>query len=291
VTVEPVVAAEDDYGVGSVSLKANGTRVAVRSVAPYVFTWTPTVAEIGTSVHLEATITDSAGQVTTSNVTVPVVKSTGETTAEQEAKEKQEAEEKAAEEAKEEKEAAEQEVKEVKEAAEQEVKEAKEAAELATKEAEEKATAATLAAAESAEAALKAAEAKAEASVKEAAAKAAAAQKEAKEAKDAAEAVEKSLLAAAPPAAGKAVKNTKQGTARLKVTVPSPGSLVISGPEIDKVSGNPTAPGGVQVLIKAKGKALKTLKKKGKVTVEVDIEFTGTAGPKETTTMVTLVKK
>jgi uncharacterized membrane protein YqiK len=179
------------------------------------------------------------------------------------------------------------------------VKEATEAAQAATKAAEEKATAETAAAAASAEAALEAAEAKADAAVKEAEAKTAAAVKEAetkaaeaqKEAKDKAEAIEKSVLASAPPSAGKAVKNTKQGTARVKVTVPGPGSLIVSGPEIQKVSGNPTTPGEVQVLIKAKGKALKTLSKKGKVTVEVDIEFTGTAGVKETTTMVTLVKK
>jgi hypothetical protein len=288
VAVEPVIAAEDDYGVKSVVLKANGVQLGGKAIAPYAFSWTPTAAEIGTSVQLEATITDSAGHVTTSDITVPVVKSSGETATEKEAKEKQEAEEKAAEEAKEAKEAAEQEVKEVKEAAEAEVQEAKEAAAAATKAAEEKATAETEAAAATAEAALKAAEAKADAAVKEAEAKTAEAQKEAK---DKAEAIEKSVLASAPPSAGKAVKNTKQGTARLKVTVPSPGSLVISGPEIQKVSGNPTAPGAVQVLIKAKGKALKTLSKKGKVTVEVDIEFTGTAGPKEATTMVTLVKK
>lgn len=213
-TVEPVVFTEDDYGVSSVTLTVNGTRVGSRSVSPYTFAWTPSAAQIGTSVHLKATITDSAGHVTTSEVTVPVVTSAAETEA-------------------------------------------------------KKAAAEEAAAKKASEDAMKAAEKKAEE-----------AQKEAKEAK-----------ASLPPSTGKAIKDTKKGTARLKVTVPSPGALVISGPEIRKVSGNPTTPGTVEVLIKAKGKALKTLNRKGKVTVEVDIEFTGTAGTKEATTMVTLVKK
>lgn len=213
-TVEPVVFTEDDYGVSSVTLTANGSSVGARSVAPYTFAWKPTATQIGTSVHLKATITDSAGHVTTSEVTVPVVTSIAETEAKKVAAE-----------------------------------------EAAAKKASEEA--------------VKAAEAKAQ------------------EAKEKAEAAEKSL----PPSTGKAVRNAKKGTARLKVTVPSPGSLVVSGPEIVKVSGNPTAPGTVEVLIKAKGDALKALRKRGKVTVEVDVEFTGTAGTKEATTMVTLIKK
>ena len=63
VTVEPVVFTEDDYGIRSVSLKADGVAVESKVHAPYAFTWTPTAAEIGTSVQLEATITDSGGQV------------------------------------------------------------------------------------------------------------------------------------------------------------------------------------------------------------------------------------
>ncbi len=237
VAVEPVVAAEDDYGVRSVVLKANGKTVGTKAIAPYTFSWTPTAAEIGSSVHLEAIITDSAGHVTTNDITVPVVTSAAETGA------------KAAEEA----------------------ATAKEAA--ATKEATEKA-----AEKKASEDAVKSAESKAEA-----------AQKEAKEAKEAAEAAK---LAATPISTGKAVKNTKKGTVRLTVTVPTPGQLVVTGPDIVKVSGHATAPGNVQVLIKAKGSALKTLKKKGKVTVQVKITFTGPGGTKKTTTeTVTLVKK
>jgi hypothetical protein len=230
VAVEPVIAAEDDYGVRSVVLKANGVTVGTKAIAPYAFSWTPTKAQIGTSVQLETAITDSAGHVTTNDITVPVVTSAAETGA------------KAAEEA-------------------------------ATKEATEKA-----AEKKASEDAVKSAETKAEA-----------AQKEAKEAKEAAEAAK---LAATPISTGKAVKNTKKGTVRLTVTVPTPGQLVVTGPDIVKVSGHATAPSNVQVLIKAKGSALKTLNKKGKVTVQVKITFTGPGGTKKTTTeSVTLVKR
>jgi large repetitive protein len=244
VAVEPVIAAEDDYGVRSVVLKADGATVGSKAIAPYAFSWTPTAAEIGTTVALEATITDSAGHVTTSVVTVPVVKSAAQTAAEEGMK--------AAEEG---------------------------AAKEATEKAAEK---------KAAEDAVKAAEAKADETTKAAEAKADAAGKEAKEAKEAAEAAK---LAAMPISTGKATKNTKKGTVRLAVTVPTPGQLVVTGPGIVKVSGHATAPGEVQVLIKAKGKALKTLKAKGKVSVKVTVTFTAEGKKQTKTTTVTLVKK
>jgi hypothetical protein len=225
---EPVVLAEDDYGIKSVTLTADGLPVAGRTEAPYAFAWTPTVAEVGSSVTLVAKITDSSGQVTTSQVTVPVVTSAVEIAG-------------------------------------------KEAEKVAAKEAEEKA-----AATKAGEEALKSAEAKAEAAAKEA-----------KEAKELAEKAGKS-----PVSTGKVAKDTSKGTARLSVIIPSPGQLVVTGSGIKKVSGHPTAPGQVQVLIAAKGKALTTLNKKGKVTVTVQITFTTADGTKEkATTTVTLVKK
>jgi hypothetical protein len=57
------------------------------------------------------------------------------------------------------------------------------------------------------------------------------------------------------------------------------------------VSGSATGPGEIQVLIAAKGDALKTLSKKGKVKVEVNVKLSGPSGVKEATTTVTLVKK
>ena len=116
-----------------------------------------------------------------------------------------------------------------------------------------------------AEAAAKATEA-ASAEGKAAEEKAAAALKVAEEKVAKVEAELKAAEKAAPAPttkAGKETKNTKKGTARLGVTVSGPGSLVVSGPDIVKVSGHPTGPGEVQVLIKAKGGALKTLNKQG----------------------------
>ncbi|HWH20403.1 MAG TPA: Ig-like domain-containing protein, partial [Solirubrobacterales bacterium] len=257
-TIEPVVLAEDDYGVKSVALKVDGEPVATVTEAPYTYSWTPTAAETGTSVQLEATITDSSGQVTTSDVSVPVVPvgstAKGRATQEKEARA-----------------AAEAEAQEAIAAAEVKLAEATAKAEAAAK-ATETATAEGKAAEEEAAAALKAAEdkvAKVEAELK---------------------AAEKA--APAPTAkAGKLTKNTKTGTARLGVVVSAPGSLVISGPDIAKVSGHPTGPGEVQVLIKAKGKALKTLNTKGKVSVKVTIAFTAGGKTITKTTTVSLVKK
>jgi hypothetical protein len=246
--IEPVVLAEDDYGVKSVSLTADGVPVGTVAEAPYTFAWRPTRAEMGSSVELEATITDGSGQVTTSTVSVPVVKAAkpeGEAVEEREAR--TEAEAVAAEKVA--------------------------AAEASLKEAE--------AAVKAAEDSTKAAEAKAEADLKAAEAKLEKAEKELKEAEDKAASVK----------FGKLTKNTTKGTARLGVKVPTPGKLTVSGPHIKKVSGNATGPGEVQVLIAAKGGALKTLNKKGKVKVEVNVKLSGPSGVKEATTTVTLVKK
>jgi large repetitive protein len=242
VAVEPVVLAEDDYGIRSVSLKANGVAVESKIVAPYAFEWTPTAAEIGTSVQLEATITDSGGHVITSSVTVPVIGSVAEATEEA----TKEAEKVAAEELV---------------AAETQLKEALATAKSAADEGK--------ANAEKAEAAVKVLE-------------------------DKIAKIESELKGATPAPAvgtGKVVKNTKKGTARLGVIVPGPGSLVVSGPDIAKVSGHATAPGEVQVSIKAKGKALKTLNTKGKVSVKVSITFTASGKKATDSKTVVLVKK
>ena len=57
------------------------------------------------------------------------------------------------------------------------------------------------------------------------------------------------------------------------------------------MSGHQNGPGEVQVLIKAKGRTLKTLKKTGKVSVKVTITFTAEGKTKKKTTTVRLVKK
>jgi hypothetical protein len=254
VAMEPVVFTEDDYGVKSVSLEADGAPVATIGEAPYAFEWTPSAAELNSQVTLKATITDSSGQVTTSAVTVRVVRPRK---AEAEASTTKE-----------------------KEGIEAAATEALALAEAQLKEALANAEVARKAAAESASADAKAAAEKSAAEVKAAEAKVAKAEKELEEAEK-----------AAPVSTGKVTGNTKKGTARLGVVVPAPGRLTISGPGIKQVSGHPTGPGEVQILIAAKGSALKTLNKKGKVTVKVTVKLSTKSGTKSTTTTVTLVRK
>ncbi|MGV1048331.1 MAG: Ig-like domain-containing protein [Solirubrobacterales bacterium] len=72
VATEPVVVADDDFGVKSVSLTADGVPVATLSESPYAFSWAPSAGDMGHTVTLVATVTDSAGQTATSTIEVPV---------------------------------------------------------------------------------------------------------------------------------------------------------------------------------------------------------------------------
>jgi Bacterial Ig domain len=74
-TLAPVVVAADDFGVKSVRLSADGVPIATIGHVPYEFTWTPAYGQIGRTVTLAATVTDSAGQtsVATVHVAVPPV--------------------------------------------------------------------------------------------------------------------------------------------------------------------------------------------------------------------------
>ncbi|MFA4927481.1 MAG: Ig-like domain-containing protein [Patulibacter sp.] len=68
----PTVQATDDFGVRAVSVTADGARVGARSTRPYEFAWTPGPEQAGRTVRLEATVVDSAGQETTTAVSVLV---------------------------------------------------------------------------------------------------------------------------------------------------------------------------------------------------------------------------
>ena len=72
VATEPVVFADDDFGIASVSLTADGDPVATMADSPYVFGWTPSAEEEGETVELEATITDSSGQTAVTSIEVEV---------------------------------------------------------------------------------------------------------------------------------------------------------------------------------------------------------------------------
>lgn len=74
--VEPVVLADDDFGVKSVAVTADGEPVATLTESPYAFEWTPSDEQQGETVTLEATIEDSSGQTVTSSVDVEVTEKT-----------------------------------------------------------------------------------------------------------------------------------------------------------------------------------------------------------------------
>jgi hypothetical protein len=76
---EPVVVADDDFGVKSVSLSADGVPVDSLDEAPYAFGWTPSADEAGETVTLEATVVDSSGQTETASIEVDVEAAAPET--------------------------------------------------------------------------------------------------------------------------------------------------------------------------------------------------------------------
>ncbi len=103
-----------------------------------------------------------------------------------------------------------------------------------------------------------------------------------------------------PPAAtpsnafsfGALSRNRGKGTARLRVRVPGAGSLVLTGPGVRRAAGRSRAAGTVTLAVRAKGKALRALRRRGKAKVRLRVTFTpdgGTAGSRTKT--VTLQKR
>lgn len=91
---------------------------------------------------------------------------------------------------------------------------------------------------------------------------------------------------------GKAKLNKKNGTAKLSITVPSAGTLTVSGKTIAKVNRSAKGPKTIKVTIKAKGKAKKTLGSTGKAKVKAKIVFKPSNGASVTVTKsITLKKK
>jgi hypothetical protein len=186
-TIEPVVVAEDDYGVNSVSLTADGILLGARAESPYTFGWTPTVAEAGKTVTLEATITDSSGQKTTTTIEVPI----------------------------------------------------KAMPIVPPKE----------------------------------------------------EAKPPVVPPSEGPKVGKLELDRSTGTADLTITVPGAGKLVIYGPGIKKVSKTIPVGQAITYTLRAKGKALKTLEKTGRVSVRITIAFTPAGGTTIKKTKTVVLKK
>lgn len=182
-TLEPVVLAEDDYGIRSVSLTADGAPVGARMEAPYAFSWTPSAADAGRTVMLKATITDSSGQTQTSPISVPV---------------------------------------------------------------RARATPPT----------------------------------------------EKITPPSNSVTFGRVRRLTRKGTATLSVEVPGPGQLVLAGSKVRTVTLTPTTAGTESVTIKPTGSALALLRKRGRVSVRVNVTFTPSGGtPSTAARTVVLVER
>jgi Divergent InlB B-repeat domain/PKD domain len=95
---------------------------------------------------------------------------------------------------------------------------------------------------------------------------------------------------------GKAKLNKKKGTAKLPVTVPNAGNLTLSGKGLTPIhkakAGKAVRAGTTKLLVKAKGKAAKKLKRKGKLKVTAKVRFTPTGGtPNTESKTIKLVRK
>jgi hypothetical protein len=87
-------------------------------------------------------------------------------------------------------------------------------------------------------------------------------------------------------------RHRKKGTATLAVTVPGAGRLNLAGAKVKAATKNPEAAGIVKLLIRAKGKAAKRLRRTGKTSARARVTFTPTAGnPRTKSRVVRLVKR
>jgi hypothetical protein len=77
---------------------------------------------------------------------------------------------------------------------------------------------------------------------------------------------------------GSTRRNTRKGTATLTVSVPNPGELVLSGKGVRAAAKSIPAAGQVELVIKARGKAMRKLRESGKAKVTPRITYTPTGG-------------
>jgi len=92
---------------------------------------------------------------------------------------------------------------------------------------------------------------------------------------------------------GKVKKNKKKGTATVTVTLPGPGTLAAAlGKKLSAKVPQPQAAGDVKVTVKAAGKGVKALRKKGKLKGNLKLTFTPPNGdPATQSKKLTLAKK
>lgn len=85
-------------------------------------------------------------------------------------------------------------------------------------------------------------------------------------------------------------RNKKKGTATLTVAVGAPGELVLSGKKVKKRTKAPKAARNMKLTIAAKGKAVKALKRTGKVNVRLTLAYTPAGGTTSTLTRKVVLK-
>ena len=93
---------------------------------------------------------------------------------------------------------------------------------------------------------------------------------------------------------GKLKKNKKKGTAKLTVTLPQPsaGTLVLSGKGLKKQTKAVTGQASIKLSVATKGGAAKSLRKKGKKKVKLEVSYTPTGNTAATKSRSTkLVRK
>jgi hypothetical protein len=96
-------------------------------------------------------------------------------------------------------------------------------------------------------------------------------------------------------ALGRITRNKRKGTAMIPVTVPGPGSLALAGKGVKVtqaiVSRAATAVGTANLVVRAKGKKKRKLRRTGKVRVSPTISFTPTGGTASSQTVSVKLKR
>jgi Ca2+-binding RTX toxin-like protein len=91
---------------------------------------------------------------------------------------------------------------------------------------------------------------------------------------------------------GKVKKNKRNGTAKLTVDVPGPGTLDLTGKRLKPASNQAGDAGKVKLTVKAKGKKKRKLNRTGRVKVKPAVTYTPTGGTSNTQSKkVRLVKR
>jgi hypothetical protein len=85
--------------------------------------------------------------------------------------------------------------------------------------------------------------------------------------------------------------NKKKGTATIRVDVPNPGQLVLSGNGVKTGTARAAGPGPVKLTVRARGKKKRKLRAKGKVKLAPRVTYTPTGGAANTLSTALKLKK